>query len=103
MIDFKFVVPIRPFEQYNNNIEHVETPYGTKFYCLNYLCAHYYETQNSKYTSNLLNYSNISSNNVVNDPYVFKNILNGKYPDIKIDEEAYNYTIDDSIVPYLFV
>ena len=70
------------------------------------MSVHYFEAGNSETTADLKDYGIISSDSNVYDPFEFRNILYGRYPALKIDEN-YKETIKsiDTILsdgyPYL--
>jgi hypothetical protein len=102
MIDFRYVIPVRLYEQYNNSVRETTTPAGTTFKYINYLDAHYYETQQSKNTMHLNNYSTISSDEYIYEPYNFKETLSKNIPALKSNESHELYLSNDNVIPYLY-
>lgn len=107
MIDFRFTMPVRRLE--NFNLSTYTTAQETSFKAMNFLCAHYYETLKSTTTSCLSDYSTLSTDVNIYDPYAFKEMIGGKFPMMKADEEYLKYTqsfsaTDDKFVdyPYLY-
>ena len=88
MIDFRRTLIARPYENYNltGNWKDFTTSQGTTFTALTYFKGHYYEPMNASSTSSLADYTSLSSNVNVYDPYEFKRLLHGNYPVLKADE-----------------
>lgn len=92
MINYRQVVIARPYEQYT--VIDLTTPQGTVFHPISYMSAHYYEALNSDTTKDLSSYSALSSNVNVYDPWEFRNVLAGRMPALKIDEN-YKEAVSD--------
>jgi len=91
MIDYRQVILVRPYEDItlaSGGMKKMTTPNGkTDYYPITYMSAHFYEVLNSPTTSDLSNYDVISSAENVFEPVKFRDILFGREPSFKIDED----------------